>query len=96
MAVKRSNGSGNVVTIDPTLAYERMLHFNEKHSGWHIFRALYWGIYVFVLGLILLADVPALVSIPSFFGWTLVLGAIFFIVYGFVTSLHLKLMKRHA
>ena len=35
-------------------------------------------------------------SLQGFFGWALVLFAIFYIVFGFTASLHLKLMKRYA
>lgn len=83
----------SVVTIDPSMQYERMLHYKEKHSGWIIFNALYWGIYVFAIGILLLSGVVNTLS--GFFGWVLVLGAIFFIVHGFTNALHLKLMKHH-
>ncbi|MCL5093366.1 MAG: hypothetical protein M1128_02780 [Candidatus Marsarchaeota archaeon] len=82
-----------VITIDPSLEYSRRLHYNEKHSGWQIFKSIYWSIYVFIMGVILYA-VPMATS--QFFGWALMLFALFFIVYGFSTSLHLKLMKRYA
>ena len=85
------------VTIDPTLQMQRRLNYREKESGWEVYRAVYWGIYVFILGVLLLTAYPR--SIPSaagFMGWALVLLAMFVIVYGFVLSLHLKLMKKHA
>ena len=86
----------SVVTIDPELQYRRLLHYREKHSGWEIFKGIYWGLYVFILGIILMTLVPAKVSILHFFGWVLALFAIFLIVYGFSISLHYKLMKRYA
>ncbi len=82
-----------VVTIDPSLQYERLLHYKEKHSGWIIFNSLYWGIFLFFIGSLLLAGVIS--TIYGFFGWLLVLGAIFVIVHGFATGLHLKLLKHH-
>lgn len=85
-----------VVMIDPELQFRRMLHYREKHSGWEIFRALYWGIYVFMLGIILITLVPTKLSVAHFFGWVLTLFAIFLIVYGFSASLHYKLMKKYA
>lgn len=83
----------DVISIDPTLQYQQMLHYKEKHSGWIVYRAVYWGIYVFVLGLLLLSGVAA--TAATFFGWAFVLFALFFIVNGFAESLHLKLMKKH-
>lgn len=88
-----AQGKKNVITIDPSLQYERMLHYKEKHSGWIIYRSVYWGIYVFVLGALLLSG--AVSTTQGFFGWALLLGAIFLIVNGFAQSLHLKLMKVH-
>lgn len=89
-----------VVVVDPSLEYQRKLHYMEKHSGWHIFKSIYWGMYVFLLGVLLLTNYGAaggfMASPQAFFGWTLVLFAIFYIVFGFTTSLHLKLMKKHA
>ena len=86
----------SVVMIDPELAYRRQLHFQERHSGWHIFRGIYWGVYVFILGVLLATLVPASLSVAGFFGWALILLSIFMIVFGFASSLHLKLMKRYA
>ncbi|MCL4379152.1 MAG: hypothetical protein M1160_02895 [Candidatus Marsarchaeota archaeon] len=91
MAERRST-----ITIDPELAYRRRLHYQEKHSGWHIFRGIYWGIYIFILGAMLAALVPATMSYTRFFGWALILLAFFVIIYGFTSSLHLKLMKKYA
>ena len=85
-----------VVVIDPELQYKRQLHYRERHSGWQIFKGIYWGVYTFVLGILLITLVPYRVTIPQFFGWALTLFAIFIIVYGFSISLHYKLMKRYA
>lgn len=89
-----------IVVVDPSMEYERKLKFMEKHSGWQIFKSIYWGIYLFILGLILLISYKdsggASIAPEAFFGWALVLLAIFYIVFGFATSLHLKLMKKHA
>jgi hypothetical protein len=83
----------NVITIDPTLQYERMLHYKEKHSGWIIYKSVFWGIYAFALGVLLLSQVVT--TVEGFLGWALMIGAIFVIVNGFAESLHLKLMKYH-
>jgi hypothetical protein len=84
------------IAIDPTMQIEKHAIFREKQSGWEVYRAVYWGIYVFILGVLLLTAFPAATDFMSFFGWSLVLLALFVIVYGFVLSLHLKLMKKHA
>lgn len=84
------------VTIDPTLELQKRLHYREKQSGWEIYRAVYWGIYIFILGLLVLTAMPKVLNAYGFVGWALVLLAMFVVVYGFVLSLHLKLMKKHA
>jgi hypothetical protein len=89
-------GRKNIITIDPELSYKRRLHYMEKHSGWHIFRAIYWGIYIFIIGMILATLVPGTIAYPLYFGWLLILFSLFLIVYGFASALHLKLMKRYA
>jgi hypothetical protein len=84
------------VTIDPSLQMQKRLSYREKESGWEVYRAVYWGIYVFILGVLLLTAYPkTIVGIAGFIGWAMVLLAMFVIVYGFVLSLHLKLMKKH-
>ncbi|MCL4373875.1 MAG: hypothetical protein M1360_03275 [Candidatus Marsarchaeota archaeon] len=83
----------NVVVIDPSIQYTRMLHYREKHSGWEIFKSIYWGIYILLLGLFVLSSS---ITVASFLGFALITFALFFIVYGFSVSLHLKLMKRYA
>jgi len=85
-----------VVEIDPSMSYSRRLHYMEKHSGWAIFKAIYWSIYLFIFGVLLYTLVPAGMPISAFFGLMLMIAAIFVIVYGFSISLHLKLMKRYA
>ncbi len=91
MAERRS-----IISIDPELSYRRKLHYMEKHSGWQIFRAIYWGIYIFIIGILLAALVPGTMPYPVYFGWLLILFSLFLIVYGFASALHLKLMKRYA
>lgn len=90
MAEKR-----NVMTLDPELYFQRHLQYREKHSSWHIFTGIFWGVYLFILGVMLISLVPATLNYTGFFGWALVLLAFFVIVYGFASSLHLKLMKRY-
>lgn len=89
-------GNRHVVTIDPTMQYARSLHYREKHGGWEVYKSIYWGIYVFVLGLLLVTSVPSIISLTSFVGWALILFAFFYILHGFTFSLHLKLAKRYA
>ena len=84
------------IAIDPTLQLQKQAHFREKQSGWEVYRAVYWGIYVFILGVLLLTTFPAATEFMSFLGWAMVLLALFVVIYGFVLSLHLKLMKKHA
>jgi len=60
-----------------------------------VFRYLYWGIYVFVVGCMLVLASNAPFNAALLAGWVAVLLAIFLVIYGFVISLHHKLMKRH-
>ena len=89
-----------VMVIDPTLQYERRLRYMEKHAGWEIFRMVFWGVYIFIIGLILLIfykqSPTTAINLYAFFGWGLTLFAIFYILYGFSMSLHLKLMRKYA
>jgi len=83
----------NIISIDPSMQYSRMLHYKEKHSGWEIYKSLYWGIYILILGLFVLT--PSMTAV-AFIGFALITFALFYIVYGFSVSLHLKLMKKYA
>ncbi|MGC8567977.1 MAG: hypothetical protein ACP5LP_01915 [Candidatus Micrarchaeia archaeon] len=95
-AAGKEASSKDVVSVDPSLWFDRELKYKEKHSGWYIFQSLYWGVYLFALGLLLIGNVGGVTLTPlEFLGWALVMGALFYIVYGFVISLHLKLMKIH-
>ena len=85
-----------VITVDPSMQYSRMLHYKEKHSGWEIYKAVYWGIYFFILGLLLLSQGTSLSLLSGFFGWALLIFSLFVIVFGFAAALHLKLMKKYA
>lgn len=96
LSSSESRGHKSVVTLDPDMMYKRRLHYEEKHSGWHIFKSVYWAIYIFVVGVILYSYVPSKISYPQFFGWFLIILSLFVIIYGFSKSLHLKLMKRYA
>lgn len=90
MAEKRT-----VITIDPSLLHQREAHMRAKHSGWHVYRAIYWGIYIFAEGLLLLTAVPAKLTLYGFFGWSFVMLSFFVVVYGLVLALHLNLMKKY-
>lgn len=83
------------VTINPEMQYRRELQYKEKLSGWQVFKAVYWSIYIFIIGVLLLTIVPQVLNTTAFAGWALALLAMFIVVYGFVISLHLKLMKKH-
>ena len=91
----KSTVTRHVVTIDPTMQYSRRLHYREKEGGWTIYKTIYWGIFVFVLGIILVTFVPSTISTTAFIGWALILFAMFLIIYGLTSSLHFKLMRRY-
>ncbi|MCL5433685.1 MAG: hypothetical protein M1538_01755 [Candidatus Marsarchaeota archaeon] len=86
-----------IIVVDPSKFYERRLKYEEKHSMWEGFKAVYWSIYILSLGLYLLYPYPnSTVNDTSFFGMALVLFAFFYIIFGLTKMLHLKLMKRVA
>lgn len=79
-------------------SFDRMLSYYARHSGWIIFRSIYWSIYLLFLGSTLLyySTQNQSISIQTFFGFALSLLAIMFIVYGFTETLHHKLMKTYS
>ncbi len=81
----------------PGDSFDRMLDFNVKHSGWIIFKAVYWAMYLLVLGVVLLFDSVHNVTIPleTFAGLALSILAMMVIVFGFSEVLHHKLMRRY-
>lgn len=84
----------SVVTIDPSMEYERMLHFQERHVGWVMFRAVFWGVFIFIVGLLVLVHIGS--TFETFVGWVIIIFSIFFMIFGFAMALHLKLMKKYA
>lgn len=84
----------NVVMIDSSIDWERQLEMMEKRSGFEIFNSIYWGLYLFTLGLLLLSGRN--LSDKLLVGISVTILAVFVIVYGFVLSLHYKFLKKHA
>lgn len=74
---------------------KRYLHYREKHSGWHIFNAVYWGIYILIVGLILIFESSLHYTTTISAGVSLVILAVMLVVYGFASALHLKFMKKY-
>ncbi len=95
MAERRGASRGSVMKVDTSLDWERRLSYAEKGAVWDIFRYLYWGIYAFVVGCMLVIAGYTSPNPLVFAGWALIMLAVFLVIYGFVTSLHRRLMKRH-
>jgi hypothetical protein len=74
--------------------FKRMLHYQEKHGGWAVFRTVYWSIYLLMLSLMLVYYGVLGLTLTSFFGIILFILSIMVIVFGFTQSLHYKLMRR--
>ena len=74
-----------------------MLDYQARHSGWIIFRSIYWAIYLLLLGgLLLFFSVQNLaVSLQIFFGWAFTVLAVMIIIYGGAETLHHKLMRKY-
>ena len=94
-ANQRSDGRREVVVVDPKLLIERMLHYKERQHAWHVFRKLYWGIYAFIVGVILVYYGALNLTLNLFFGIVVLLFAVMFIISGLVESLHHKFMKKY-
>ena len=90
------SGKERAVLIDPDLYMKRMLHYRERHAGWHIFAAVYWAIFIFVTGLIFMTQ--AVAGYPAAFslGTSLLLLSVMVVIFGLVNALHRKLMKKYA
>jgi hypothetical protein len=74
---------------------ERWLSYRERHAGLKVFGCIYWAIYAFVVGAMLVVAGYAALSVTLIAGWSAILFAIFLVIYGFVISLHHKLMRKH-
>ncbi len=85
----------NSVMVDPSMYMDRLLHYQERHSGWRIFQSIYWSIYLIIASIILLYYGQLNLTVPIFFGIMIFILAIMVIIHGFATSLHLKLMMRY-
>jgi len=81
----------------PDDSFDRMLDFNVKHSGWIIFKAVYWAMYLLVLGVVLLYSSAhnVTISLEVFGGLALSIMAMMVIIFGFSEILHHKLMRRY-
>ncbi len=93
---RASSSRREVISIDPEMWFERKLHYDEKHSVWHIFKSVFWAIFIFITGAMLYDSAPTAQGIVQFFGSAVIVLSIFIILYGFSKSLHLKLMKKYA
>ena len=85
----------NVVILDPQPLMDRLLHYRERHQGWHIFRTMYWSIYFIVIGLFLVYYAQIGFTVTLFFGSALLLFAVMLILFGLTEALHHKLMRRY-
>ncbi|MDE1873944.1 MAG: hypothetical protein KGI04_02385 [Candidatus Micrarchaeota archaeon] len=78
-------------------AFDRMLAYQARHSGWIIFRSVYWAIYLLLLGIVLIfySAASITISLQVFLGWAFTLAGIMIIIYGATETLHHKLMRKY-
>ena len=78
--------------------FDRMLDYYVKHSAWLMFKAIYWSIYLLVIGSVLLyySAINLTVSLQTFFGLAFFILALMMIIYGLTETFHNKLMKKYA
>lgn len=76
---------------------KKTIYYQARFSSWIIFRAIYWSIYIFFIGSILLYYSYRNISfsIELFFGLALTLLSIMLIIYGAVEVLSNNLMRRY-
>ena len=84
-----------VVLIDPTLLMDRLLHYREKHSGWNIFRFMYWSIYLIVIAMMLIYYDELGFTQNLFFGTAILILAIMLILFGLTEALHNKFLQKY-
>ena len=84
------------VLIDPDLYMKRMLHYKERHAAWYIFKAVYWAIYIFIVGFLLMVQSIAQYPVAFSVGTAMIILSVMLILFGFVNALHNKLMKKYA
>ncbi|MDE1768550.1 MAG: hypothetical protein KGH67_05215 [Candidatus Micrarchaeota archaeon] len=92
MPIEKKNVS--TITVDPTLLMNRFLHYRERHSGWYVFRYMYWSIYFIVVSILLLYYGPLNLTLNLFFGTIVLLFAVMLILFGLTESLHHKFLKK--
>ncbi len=85
----------DVMVVDPSMEFERMLSYKEKQGIWVMYQTLFWSIYLLSEAILLIKYVPEGMSVVMFSGWSLVMLALFTIIFGVSVTLHLKLMKRY-
>ena len=86
---------GSSSSMNPEAYMKRVLHYRERHSGWHIFQSIYWGIYLFVLGMIIILQPTLGYTLQFGMGFAILILSLMIVIYGFVTALHIKLMKKY-
>lgn len=84
-----------IIAIDSSADWDRKLKYMEKQSGWEVFKSIYWGIYIFIVGFMALLMNAGVLTFSGIIGWAITILSVFVIIYGFVLSLHLKFLKKH-
>jgi len=85
-----------IVTLDPSMQMRKMVHLDGKNMGWHLFKGIYWSVYLFVIGLVMfVSSINGYFNTIAFFGSALIMLSLFVLVYGIVYALHIRLMKRY-
>lgn len=83
------------IMIDPSMFMERMLHYREMHSGWNIFRFIYWSIYLIVIAIMLIYYTELGLTPNLFLGAAIMMLAVMLILFGLTEALHNKFLKKY-
>jgi len=89
------DSANKYVVYNAKEAHERMLHYRERHQGWHIFRTLYWSIFFIVVGMLFIYYSQIAFTPNLFMGTVFIIFAVMLILYGLTEALHHKLMKKY-
>lgn len=92
---KRMREKREIIMLDPTLLMDRILHYRERHSGWNVFRYVYWSIYLTTIAIMLLGYDEIGFTWNTFLGSSIIILVVMLIVYGLTTALHNKLLKKY-
>lgn len=91
-------GKDNGVYVDSEFLENYCQKMRSAKNGgspdWEIFRRIYWAIYIFFLGILLLYSARYPFNMVVFLGYSLMLLSVFYGIYGIVATVRLKIINK--